>query len=93
MRPPFRPSAPGRFAQWLRLAAALTAVALCWTLGPLGSLTLPTLLRTDLVYSVGFARNEAGSFAIDNLFDRRNEQYAGFVAPGRRPRASVSLNH
>ena len=60
---------------------------------PTGSLTLPTLLRTDLVYNVGFARGVAGSFAIDNLFDRRNEQYAGFVAPGRRLRASMSLNY
>ena len=29
MRPPFRRSTPGRFAQWLRLAAALAGVALC----------------------------------------------------------------
>ena len=57
---------------------------------PTGNLILPTYLRTDVAYTVQLHRWLRVAVAVDNLFDRRNESYVGFVGQERRFRLSAT---
>jgi outer membrane receptor protein involved in Fe transport len=50
---------------------------------------MPSYSRTDI--SAAYTRKHITlTFAVDNLFDERYEQYVGFVDPGVRARAGIS---
>lgn len=53
---------------------------------PMGSLVLPTYLRSDAALGVRLRKWLRMAVALDNVFDKRNEAYVGFVSPGRRLR-------
>lgn len=57
---------------------------------PTGNLMLPTYLRSDAALVLRARKWLRLTFAIDNVFDKRNEWYVGFVAPGRRLRAELT---
>ncbi|NLD68509.1 MAG: TonB-dependent receptor [Limnobacter sp.] len=59
---------------------------------PTGNLMLPTALRSDLNYTVRLRKWLQAAVAIDNVFDRDNEAFVGFVDPGRRLRVSVTAS-
>ena len=59
---------------------------------PTGNLYLPSVLRSDAALILRASKWLQASVAIDNVFDRRNQWYVGFEAPGRRLRVEVSLN-
>jgi iron complex outermembrane receptor protein/vitamin B12 transporter len=56
---------------------------------PTGDVKMPSYSRTDI--SAAYTRKHITlTFAVDNLFDERYEQYVGFVDPGVRARAGIS---
>lgn len=57
---------------------------------PTGSLVLPTYVRSDVAFVFRARKWLRMAVAIDNVFDRKNESYVGFVAPGRRVRFDLS---
>lgn len=59
---------------------------------PTGNLTLPTSVRSDVAVTYRVRDGLKAAVAIDNVFDKRNEAYVGFVSPGRRLRVDVSAS-
>ncbi|MBW7923862.1 MAG: TonB-dependent receptor [Burkholderiaceae bacterium] len=57
---------------------------------PTGNVLLPTYLRSDAAVVLRANRWLRAAFAIDNVMDKRNEWYVGFVAPGRRVRLDLT---
>lgn len=60
---------------------------------PTGNLFLPTALRSDLAYTARLGPRTRLTLALDNVFDRRNEAYVGFAAPGRRARLGLVFDY
>ena len=58
---------------------------------PVGDVFLSPYWKTDVSLGYKF-RWLTATFAIDNLFDKRYEQFYGFADPGRRARVSLSAN-
>ena len=56
---------------------------------PTGDVELDGYNRTDISADYSYKR-VVFTFAVDNLFDERYEQYVGFVDPGRRARAGIT---
>jgi iron complex outermembrane receptor protein/vitamin B12 transporter len=57
---------------------------------PTGNLVLPTYVRSDVAFVFRARKWLRAAVAIDNVFDRKNESYVGFVAPGRRLRLDLT---
>lgn len=60
---------------------------------PTGNLFLPTSLRSDLAYTARLGQRARLTLALDNVFNRRNEAYVGFAAPGRRARVGLGFDY
>ncbi|HEY0879167.1 MAG TPA: hypothetical protein VGE10_12020, partial [Zeimonas sp.] len=60
---------------------------------PTGNLLLPSYLRSDAAVVFQANKRLRAAVAIDNVFDRDNEWYVGFVAPGRRLRLDLSATY
>lgn len=58
---------------------------------PTGNLYLPAVVRSDVALVLRTGKWLQARVAIDNVFDRRNQWYVGFEAPGRRLRVDLSL--
>lgn len=58
---------------------------------PTGDVKVGAYWRTDVSYSYRWKSLEA-AVAVDNLFDKRYEEFVGFTNPGRRFRISVSAS-
>jgi vitamin B12 transporter len=58
---------------------------------PTGDLFLPSYSKTDVGVSYKYKWLTA-AFNIDNLFDKKYQQFVGFENPGRRARISLSAN-
>ena len=56
---------------------------------PVGDVFLSPYWKTDLSFAYKF-RWITATVAVDNLFDKRYEQFYGFADPGRRTRVSLS---
>lgn len=56
---------------------------------PTGDVELDGYNRTDISADYSY-KQVVLTFAVDNLFDERYEQYVGFVDPGRRARAGIA---
>ncbi len=57
---------------------------------PTGNLSLPSYLRSDAAVVYRASDRLRAAIAVDNVFDRDNEWYVGFLAPGRRLRVDVT---
>ena len=57
---------------------------------PTGGLMLPSYVRSDAVLGYRVRKWLRAALAIDNVFDKRNQWYVGFVAPGRRVRLDLT---
>lgn len=59
---------------------------------PTGNRMLPTYVRSDVAFAYRVRKWLRAVAAVDNVFDKRNESYVGFVAPGRRFRLDLTMS-